>query len=81
MSEIQEVDSKKVPEMELELELQQEGARPLTRMNSMKIGKISAIDDIETRDFYGSSTSDSYRLKSELVSRCLEEVGMGRYAV
>lgn len=52
----------------------------LAKVDSVEIGKIAAIDDAETRDFYGSSTTDSYRLKSELVSRCLEEVGMGRCA-
>ncbi|KAI9050202.1 hypothetical protein LZ554_006343 [Drepanopeziza brunnea f. sp. 'monogermtubi'] len=37
------------------------------------------IEDAANREFYGGSISDSYRIKSELVSRCMEEIGMGRY--
>jgi hypothetical protein len=36
------------------------------------------LDDKDNREFYGSSISDSYRLKSELVSKSLQEIGMGR---
>ncbi|PWY76080.1 Clavaminate synthase-like protein [Aspergillus sclerotioniger CBS 115572] len=37
------------------------------------------IDDPEVEQFYGSSTSEAYRLKSELVGKCMEEIGMGRF--
>ena len=42
-------------------------------------GLTMKLDDKDNREFYGSSISDSYRLKSELVSKCLQEIGMGRY--
>ncbi|PVH82380.1 MFS general substrate transporter [Cadophora sp. DSE1049] len=42
-------------------------------------GSVEKIDDAANREFYGGSVSDSYRLKSGLVSKCLEEIGMGRY--
>lgn len=45
---------------------------------SMYEGQVKVLDDQENRDFYGGSITDSYRLKSELVSACLEEIGMGR---
>ncbi|KAL4936964.1 hypothetical protein BDV06DRAFT_232908 [Aspergillus oleicola] len=41
------------------------------------IGKMEVVNDAEMQQFYGSSTSDSYRLKSELVSQCMEDIGMG----
>jgi hypothetical protein len=44
------------------------------------VGKITIIDDLEVENFYGSSTTQSYRLKSELVGKCMEEIGMGWYA-
>lgn len=43
-----------------------------------EIGTVVDIDDEGTRNFYGSSVSDSYRMKSEIVNRCMEEIGMGR---
>lgn len=46
---------------------------------SHEIGFIEKIDDKENRDFYGSSVTDSYRIKSELVSKCMQEIGMGRF--
>ncbi|KAJ6185145.1 hypothetical protein N7519_006446 [Penicillium mononematosum] len=42
--------------------------------------KLTTIDDYEVEDFYGSSTTQAYRLKSELVGKCMEEIGMGRYS-
>ncbi|KAJ5085565.1 hypothetical protein N7532_010336 [Penicillium argentinense] len=42
-------------------------------------GKVIALDDGEVEQFYGSSTTHAYRLKSELVGRCMEEIGMGRF--
>ncbi|KAL4930433.1 uncharacterized protein BDV17DRAFT_280717 [Aspergillus undulatus] len=41
------------------------------------IGKMEVVTDAEMEQFYGQSTSESYRLKSELVSQCMEEIGMG----
>lgn len=41
-------------------------------------GKVIALDDHEVEQFYGSSTTQSYRLKSELVGKCMEEIGMGK---
>ncbi|KAL4782315.1 hypothetical protein BJX76DRAFT_369220 [Aspergillus varians] len=40
------------------------------------LGKMEVVDDAEV-DFYGSSTTDAYRLKSELISQCMTEIGMG----
>ncbi|RAL03261.1 Clavaminate synthase-like protein [Aspergillus ibericus CBS 121593] len=37
------------------------------------------IDDPAVEQFYGSSTTEAYRLKSELVGKCMEEIGMGRF--
>ncbi|KAJ5913552.1 hypothetical protein N7504_002435 [Penicillium tannophilum] len=42
-------------------------------------GKVIALDDREVEQFYGSSTTQSYRLKSELVGKCMEEIGMGKF--
>lgn len=41
-------------------------------------GKVSAIDDLGLQQFYGSATTESYRLKSELMGQFLEDIGMGR---
>lgn len=38
------------------------------------------FDDPDVQQFYGTSTTEAYRLKSELIGRCMEEIGMGRYA-
>ncbi|KAL3477103.1 hypothetical protein BJX99DRAFT_246419 [Aspergillus californicus] len=43
------------------------------------IGKMEVIDDAEMEQFYGSSTTDAYRLKSELISQCMTEIGMGKF--
>lgn len=43
------------------------------------IGLVDKVDDKEHREFYGGSLTTRYRLKSELVSKCMEEIGMGRY--
>ncbi|KAJ5585237.1 uncharacterized protein N7459_005037 [Penicillium hispanicum] len=42
-------------------------------------GKVIALQDHEVEQFYGSSTTQAYRLKSELVGKCMEEIGMGRF--
>lgn len=46
-----------------------------------EVSKLTTIDDYEVEDFYGSSTTKAYRLKSELVGKCLEEIGMGWYSL
>ncbi|EAU30752.1 conserved hypothetical protein [Aspergillus terreus NIH2624] len=43
------------------------------------MGKIEPINDPTIQQFYGSSTTEAYRLKSELVGKCMEEIGMGRF--
>jgi hypothetical protein len=43
-------------------------------------GKSTTIDDVEVDNFYGSSTTKAYRLKSALVGKCMEEIGMGWYS-
>lgn len=43
------------------------------------VGTVEPLEDHTNREFYGSSISDSYRMKSEIVSRCMDEIGMGRY--
>lgn len=40
-------------------------------------GKVTNIDDVEVDTFYGSSTTKAYRLKSELIGKCMEDIGMG----
>ncbi|KAL6241223.1 hypothetical protein RBB50_011902 [Rhinocladiella similis] len=47
--------------------------------NTEIAGDIKTLDDAANREFYGNSITDSYRLKSALVSQCMEEIGMGRY--
>ena len=43
------------------------------------VGVIEPLEDFVNREFYGSSISDSYRMKSEIVSKAMTEIGMGRY--
>lgn len=54
------------------------GKEVLTREPSVGNGELGVVDDQEVSDFYGSSISDSYRLKSELVAKHLAEIGMGK---
>jgi len=44
-----------------------------------EVGTVVDIGDEGTRTFYGDSISDSYRMKSEIVNQCMEQIGMGRY--
>ncbi|OOF93958.1 hypothetical protein ASPCADRAFT_516918 [Aspergillus carbonarius ITEM 5010] len=63
-------------------DIQQEQKRDATREYPNSIvgeEKGVVIDDPEVEQFYGSSTSEAYRLKSELVGKCMEEIGMGRF--
>ncbi|KAH7123021.1 major facilitator superfamily transporter [Dactylonectria macrodidyma] len=52
---------------------------PVMTSNSINQGEIVVVDDAEVREFYGNAVSDSYRLKSELVSQHLGEIGMGKF--
>ena len=58
-----------------------EEINPAQRTESYGEGVTMKLDDKDNREFYGSSITDSYRLKSELVSKSFEEIGMGRYKV
>ncbi|CAG9970358.1 unnamed protein product [Clonostachys byssicola] len=50
------------------------------RSPSVTVGETDKYEgDRVAEQFYGSSVTDSYRLKSELVGRCFEDIGMGRY--
>jgi hypothetical protein len=51
---------------------------PITITNSLEPGETVVIDDAAVREFYGGAVNDSYRLKSELVSQHLAEIGMGK---
>lgn len=48
-------------------------------VDSIKAGLTSTLEDQTNKAFYGSSVTDAYRLKSELVGKAMEEIGMGRY--
>jgi len=51
---------------------------PARRLESYGEGLTMKLGDKDNQEFYGSSITDSYRLKSELVSKSFEEIGMGR---
>ncbi|KAE8381799.1 hypothetical protein BDV26DRAFT_289001 [Aspergillus bertholletiae] len=40
-------------------------------------GNIIALGDNKAEQFHGSSTTHSYQLKSELVGKCMEDIGIG----
>ncbi|KAL4802004.1 hypothetical protein BDV18DRAFT_167120 [Aspergillus unguis] len=63
--------------MEVEITKSEKG--PVPAEVPEDVGKMEVVDDLEMEQFYGSSTSDAYRLKSELVSQCMAEIGMGRF--
>lgn len=44
---------------------------------SEDVAKGTAVDE-SVEQFYGSSTTAAYRLKSEVVGRCMDEIGMGK---
>jgi hypothetical protein len=53
-----------------------------SKIDSVTAGTIEKLQDAEDAanlEFYGSSISDSYRFKSELVNKCMDEIGFGRY--
>lgn len=66
------------PTMSSEKSEELKGKEVLTREPSVGHGELGVVDDQEVSDFYGSSVSDSYRLKSELVAHHLAEIGMGK---
>ncbi|KAK0645167.1 putative MFS-type transporter PB1E7.08c [Lasiodiplodia hormozganensis] len=57
----------------------EEIAAATTRPESFDIGTVEKTDDAVRQQFYGNSITGSYRLKSELVNRCMDEIGMGTY--
>ncbi|KAL4866540.1 hypothetical protein BDV12DRAFT_210376 [Aspergillus spectabilis] len=62
----------------MEIELDKRKARPADEhVPQEDIGKMDIVDDAEMEQFYGSSTTDAYRIKSELISQCMAEIGMG----
>jgi hypothetical protein len=65
--------------MTAEKKIDEEIAPSPSRAASLTIGTIEKPVDIANREFYGNSISDSYRMKSELISQCMEQTGMGRY--
>ncbi|KAL4735056.1 hypothetical protein BDV11DRAFT_212292 [Aspergillus similis] len=62
----------------MEIELDKRDKYPTDDVPPEDIGKIEVVDT-EMEQFYGSSTTDAYRLKSELVSQCMADIGMGRF--
>jgi len=62
-------------------EVKRTGESPdsLERQHTVEEGRVDTLDDKINRDFYGSSLSDTYRMKSELIAKHLQEIGMGRY--
>lgn len=61
-----------------DIQTAEKGNNPQTRSSDEDTGKVIALDDGEIEQFYGSSTTQAYRLKSELVGKCMEEIGMGK---
>ncbi|KAI3012803.1 Alpha-L-arabinofuranosidase axhA-2 domain protein [Aspergillus niger] len=62
--------------------IQQEKKRDSAQQHANSIvgeEKGVILDDPDVQQFYGSSTTEAYRLKSELVGKCMEEIGMGRF--
>lgn len=51
----------------------------LEPIESIKAGLTETYEDKTNKEFYGGSITDSYRLKSELVGKAMEDIGMGRY--
>lgn len=45
---------------------------------SLRQGESGLVNDPEISNFYGNSVTESYRLKSELISSHLTHIGMGR---
>ncbi|KAJ6098595.1 hypothetical protein N7467_000130 [Penicillium canescens] len=61
-----------------DIQVNEKHAQPEQNQSSdYGLGKMTTIADLEVENFYGSSTTQSYRLKSELVGKCMEEIGMG----
>lgn len=43
------------------------------------VGTVDPVENQRNIEFYGDSISRSYRMKSEIVAECMNEIGMGRY--
>lgn len=50
----------------------------VTKAPSVRQGELGLVTDQEISNFYGSSVTKSYRLKSELVASHLSKIGMGK---
>jgi len=50
----------------------------LRRTSNLAEGIIESKDENVNREFYGTSISDAYRMKSELLARHMAEIGMGK---
>lgn len=57
----------------------EEIAAATMRPESFDIGTVEKTDDAVRQQFYRNFITDSYRLKSELVNKCMDEIGMGTY--
>ncbi|KAJ5583939.1 hypothetical protein N7450_006603 [Penicillium hetheringtonii] len=62
-----------------DIQTAEKGNNPQISASDEDTGKVIALDDGEIEQFYGSSTTQAYRLKSELVGKCMEEIGMGKF--
>lgn len=55
-------------------------AHSATSNNSVAVAQGDVVsEDPAIRDFYSDAVSEAYRMKSELVSQHLADIGMGRY--
>ena len=68
-----------VPEKKVDIEATATNPDNLEPIESIKAGLSESYEDKTNKEFYGASITDSYRLKSELVGKAMEEIGMGRY--
>lgn len=68
-----------VPEKKVDIEATGANQDSLEPIESIKAGLSETYEDKTNKAFYGHSITDSYRLKSELVGKAMEEIGMGRY--
>jgi hypothetical protein len=54
------------------------GFSGISKSPSFHQGSMGVADDEAIRDFYGSAVNEAYRLKSELISEHLLNIGMGK---
>jgi len=50
----------------------------LRRHSTVAEGVMESAEDAVNRDLYGSSISDAYRMKSELITHHIAIIGMGK---